>query len=102
MAAISEVIRGQNLEFSATVYFAMLQDMISSGKGNMEVLTYCYSAMISQVDFGVISHQESRILNICEQVMTKCSPTAIKYCLICLQFVLHSKTENQWNNDPLT
>jgi hypothetical protein len=25
-----------------------------------------------------------------------------KYALVCLQFVLHSKSENQWNNDPTT
>jgi hypothetical protein len=72
MAAITEVIRSQNLEYSPTAYFAMLQDMITSqtnsgfSGGNIEVLCYCYSAIISQLDFGVIANQETRILNSCE------------------------------------
>jgi len=70
VAASTEVIKmqfqGQD-NYSATAYFACLQDMManymksrqadSRPKVNIEALSYCYSAIISMLDFGVISNQ---------------------------------------------
>jgi hypothetical protein len=68
------------------------------------VLAYCFSAVISQLEFGVIANQEAKILNIANYILSsgKCSAWSGKYAVICLQFVLHSKSENQWNNEPQT
>lgn len=98
-------------EFSATAYFACLQEMMTSYHGsllasseapkmNIESLSYCYSAIISQLDFGVISNQEQKIVKTCSDILTsaKYPGMAQKYALICIQFVLHSKSEAQWNN----
>jgi len=53
-------------EYSATAYYACLQDMMSSWiecrrKGQVspiqiESLAYCYSAIVSMLDLGVISN----------------------------------------------
>jgi len=117
MAASTEVIKIQfpnQAEYSATAYFACLQEMVSSSllalrngqpsRTNVDVLAYCWSAIISMLDFGVIANQEAKILESANFILTsgKCSATAIKYAIICLQFVLHSKSENQWNTDPNT
>ena len=102
------------VEFSPTAYFACLQEMLVSqltairngqpARTNVDVLCYCYSAIISMLDFGVISDQETKISECVNFILTsgKCSATAIKYAIICLQFILHSKSEAQWNTDPRT
>ena len=117
MAASAEVIKIQfpgEVEFSPTAYFACLQEMLVSQltairngqppRTNVDVLCYCYSAIISMLDFGVISDQETKISECVNFILTsgKCSATAIKYGIICLQFILHSKSEAQWNTDPRT
>ena len=69
MAASTEVIKMQfqgQTEIGPTAYFACLQDMMtnyitSQSKGqqsamNIEALSYSYSAIISTLDFGVISN----------------------------------------------
>ena len=67
MAASTEAIKiqfqGQD-NYSATAYFVCLQEMMANYmKGrqsaqrpeiNIEALSYCYSAVISMLDFGVI------------------------------------------------
>jgi hypothetical protein len=76
--------------------------MIEKQTGSMEALAYCYSAVISMLDFGVINNQQGRILKIAEHLVTKCSPMAMKYGIVCLQFILHAKSEQQWNSDANT
>lgn len=73
MAASNEVIKmkfgsslGPNME---TAFFSCIQDMIdaqvkatgapdSKKVTNIEALSYCYSAIISRLSHGVISHKE--------------------------------------------
>jgi hypothetical protein len=67
---------------------------------------YAYSAIISRLDLGVIADQQQKIMDVAEFILLAgnqnlCSPLAMKYALISLQFVLHSKTEAQWNSDPV-
>lgn len=76
--------------------------MITKEQGNIEALAYCYSAVISMLDFGVITHEQNKILRVAEYLVTKCPPMATKYGIICLQFILHAKSESQWNSDANT
>ena len=80
MAASTEAIKvqfkgqdGAQPEYSATAYYACLQDMLNcwikarlAGQsipiGSIETLSYCYSAIISMLDFGVIQNQEDKIV----------------------------------------
>jgi hypothetical protein len=63
MAATTEVIKmkfgnQEDAEYSATAYYSCLSEMISSqATSNIEALSYCYSAVISMLDLGVINHQ---------------------------------------------
>ena len=107
MAASTEVIKMQfggneDAEYSATAYYSCLSEMIKKNGPNMEALAYCYSAVISMLDFGVINNQQDKILQVAEHLVTKCSPMAMKYGIICLQFILHAKSEPQWNSDKNT
>lgn len=56
------------------------------------------------LDFGVINDQSANILQCADFIVNsgRCSAAAMKYGLICFQFVLHSKSESQWNTDPDT
>jgi hypothetical protein len=54
------------------------------------------------LDLGVINHQQNKILKIAEHLITKCPAMAMKYGIICLQFILHAKSESQWNSDANT
>jgi hypothetical protein len=109
MAATTEVIKMQlganqeEAEYSATAYYSCLSEMITSqGTNNIEAISYCYSAVISMLDLGVINHQQNKILKIAEHLITKCPAMAMKYGIICLQFILHAKSESQWNSDANT
>jgi hypothetical protein len=62
------------------------------------------------LDFGVISNQESKILNVAQNILSSDNKNrsvqfpgaAQKYAIICLQFILHTKSEKQWNEELLT
>jgi len=105
MAATTEVIKMKyGEEFSPTAYFACLSEMLGQqisqpGGLNMDALMYCYSATVSMLDLGVIQNQQQKIVGFMEVVMQKGSPMQIKYAIMVLQFVLHSKTEAQWNTE---
>lgn len=80
MAASTEAIQikfsqaaGEQPEYSATAYYACLQEMMTSwinarraGQaaqiGSVESLAYCYSAIVSMLNFGVIQNQEQKIV----------------------------------------
>jgi hypothetical protein len=116
MAASNEVIKmkfgdslGPNME---TAFFSCIQDMIETKiktmgiqdakkVTNIESLAYCYSAVISMLSHGVVSHKEKDIIRISLQLINseKFPAMAKKYAIICLQYVLHSKSENQWNTE---
>ena len=60
---------------------------------------YAYSAIISSLDLGVINNQTNQITMTANTVLTtSSSPVCIKYAVICLQFVLHSKSLSQWDD----
>lgn len=89
MAASTEVIImqfgcQQDAEYSATAYYSCLSEMIQKQSTNIEALSYCYSAVISMLDFGVINNQQDKILRVAEHLVTKCSSMAMKYGIICL------------------
>ena len=45
-------------DFSATAYFASLASMYSRPQTvNQEALAYCFSAVVSMLDIGLIQHQ---------------------------------------------
>lgn len=74
MAAITEVIKqkagSETPDFSAVSYYACLNDMIlNSGNANLEAIMYAYSAIISMLELGVISHQADKITNISKQAL---------------------------------
>lgn len=75
MAASTQVIemkfgasKDANPEYSATAFYACLQDMMNSWAQarrsgmaspiNIESLAYCYSAVVSMLDYGVVNNQE--------------------------------------------
>lgn len=130
MAASTQVIEmkfgaggGGSPEYSPTAYYACLQDMMTSwaqarragapSQINIESLAYCYSAIVSTLDFGVIQNQEEKIVDAATfllqgasvihgsglQQARSASPVAQKYAIITLQFVLHSKSEAQWTRE---
>jgi hypothetical protein len=49
-------------------YVASQQKGQQSGV-NIEVLSYCYSAIITTLDFGVIANQEAKILETCNYLL---------------------------------
>ena len=68
---------------------------------NAEALAYCFSAIVSMLDISVIQNQHATIYAIVAKQMLADnveSPQVAKYGLIALQFLLHSKTEPEWNN----
>jgi hypothetical protein len=90
-------------DFSATAYFASLASMYRSENKqvNLEALAYSFSAVISMLDLSIIQNQHAVIFEIVSKhMLTQAveSPQVGKYGVIALQFLLHSKTEAQWNN----
>jgi len=55
------------------------------------------------LDLSVIANQHLVIMDIAENnLIHQESPQVKKYAIITLQFLLHSKTENQWNSEEET
>lgn len=108
IAATTEVIKmksgGQPANFSPTSYFACLQEMLqqqlAANAGGIEALLYAYSAIVSMLDSGVVANQEQKIVQAATYVIQsgKHSPSAVKYSIMCLQFVLSTKSAAQWQN----
>ena len=65
---------------------------------DIEVLAYCFAAVISMLDISVIQNQHAQIFDLIKTVLlhTEASDYTSKYGLIALQFLLHSKTAAQW------
>lgn len=87
-------------DFSSTAYFVSLASMYQSLQSsvNQEALAYSFSAVVSMLDLSVIQNQHATIFEIIEKHMLSVeSPQVGKYGIITLQFLLHSKTEAQWN-----
>lgn len=92
-------------DFSATAYFASLLSMYQSPSANAEALAYSFSAVLSMLELPVIANQHQAIFQIIQTHLLAPaveSPQVGKYGLIALQFLLHSKTEAQWNGDRET
>ena len=64
----------------------------------MEVLAYCYAAVISTLDIAVIQNQHDHIASIIKTHLLgpNASDYTCKYGVMALQFLLHSKTLAQW------
>lgn len=100
MAATSEVIKMKqaHADYSATSYFACLHEMVvqqlrQANGMSVEVLMYCYSAIVSMLPLGVIANQSENIRAVSSEFLHRQqSPMAMKYSIICLQFVMHSKS----------
>lgn len=65
---------------------------------DIEVVSYCFAALLSMVDIAVIQNLHGAIF---EAIKTKLlsaesSEITCKYGLLALQFLLHSKTQQQW------
>ena len=90
-------------DYSPTAYFASLAAMYNQQANtlNQEALAYSFSAVISMLDIAVIQNQHAVIFDIVTRYMLAPaieSPQVGKYGLVALQFLLHSKTEAEWNN----
>lgn len=52
---------------------------------SVEVLMYCYSAIVSMLPLGVIAHQSQNISAVSAEFLHRQqSPMAMKYSIICL------------------
>ena len=87
---------------SATAYFAsicsVLQHAQQGRTPDVEVLAYCFAAIISRLDIAVIQNQHAQIYGLIKTVLLtgEASDYTSKYGLMSLQFLLHSKTQSQW------
>ena len=88
---------------SPTAYFASISQVLEQHKGSkypdIEVLAYCYAAVISMVDLAVVQNQHAQIFSMIKRVLlaSDASDYTCKYGVIALQFLLHSKTLGQWS-----
>ena len=95
---------GSQPEFSPTSYFACLQEMLqqqlNTNNTSIEALMYAYSAIVSMLDSGVVANQEKKIVEAATFVIQsgRFSPSAVKYSVMCLQFVLGTKSVAQWQS----
>ena len=104
MNAVTSVLTDTMNDYSPTAYFASLALMYQHadlGGVNPEALAYSFSAVVSMLDIAVIQNQHALIFEIIAKHML--NPSVLshhigKYGVISLQFLLHSKTEAQWNN----
>jgi len=88
----------------ATAYFASISQVLSQAQQpgtkipDIEVLAYCYAAVVSNLEMAVIQNQHAEIFNLVKSVLLgpEASDYTSKYGLIALQFLLHSKTQAQW------
>ena len=62
------------------------------------MLAYCYAAVISSLDLAVIQNQHAVIADLIKThlLSATASEYTCKYGVIALQFLLHSKTQKQW------
>ena len=68
-----------------------------------EGFVYALSAVISMVPIEVIAKLNSILLEYVQDVIDKTTNTiVIKYWVIIIQFILESKTQDQWKNDEDT
>ena len=86
---------------SPTAYFASISQVIEASAQaknpshpDIEVLSYCYAAVISMLDLAVIQNQHAIIANLIKSHLLSqhASEHTCKYGVIALQFLLHSKT----------
>jgi len=79
-------------ETSATAYFASISQILQQAQQpgakipDIEVLAYCYAAVISMVDLAVIQNQHAQIFNLIKTVLlgADSSDYTSKYGLIAL------------------
>jgi len=70
----------------------------SGGKQDPEVIAYCYSAVLSMVPLAVIQNQQEQVFaTVLKMVSSQSSDATTKYGIVSLQFLLHSKTEQDWS-----
>ena len=109
MAASTEIIKMRSAEPTATAYYACIQELMEKaiGQGQMtiqiEALTYCYSAVVSMLELGVISSQSQKIGVTCLSIIQGSYPAmAHKYALMCIQYLLRARTTGQWSDDQMS
>jgi hypothetical protein len=56
MNATTQVLTSQEIDLNPIAYFASISQVIAdnNGKADLEVLAYCYSALLSMVSIAVI------------------------------------------------
>jgi hypothetical protein len=68
-----------------------------------EGFVYALSAVLSMVPIEVISQLHDILLEYITDVIDKnTNNIVIKYCVVVIQFLLESKTKDQWKNDEAT
>jgi hypothetical protein len=67
----------------------------SKSSPDLEVLAYCYAAIISTLDIAVIQNQHDQIAALIKTHLLgpNASDYTCKYGVMALQFLLHSKTQ---------
>lgn len=97
---------------SPTAYFVSISQVLeatpsgakANGAVDIEVLAYCFAAVLSMVDRAVIQKEHAKIFNLIKQKLLSAdaSDYTSKYGVMALQFLLHSKTLAQWQSDSET
>jgi len=66
----------------------------SKAKPDLEVLSYCFSAVVSMVNRVVLRSQQKDVYQLVEGLLMapEASETSAKYGVQVLQFLLHTKT----------
>lgn len=93
---------------SPTAYLASLLQLLQTLPAgqtalDLEVVAYCFAAVLSMVELAVIQNQHAQIFQVIKNKLlcAEVSETTCKYGLLALQFLLHSKTYGQWQTSML-